>query len=166
MGIGRICYQDEVDRGLGLLRSLPVSPGAIVASKFAGGLLLTIGGSLLVIAAGGLAHWLGWFAPRGGVSLIISLAFSLALVLVLEGLFFLVFFTWDYKRASNVMLLPLLGPLPLAFSSFFRPVIRWVVDRISVDSWYYLMGLLLASLICYLAIGLLAAWVFSRRDVG
>ncbi|WP_257611996.1 ABC-2 transporter permease [Neomoorella thermoacetica] len=143
--MGRICYQDEVDRGLGLLRSLPVSPGAIVASKFAGGLLLTIGGSLLVIAAGGLAHWLGWFAPRGGVSLIISLAFSLALVLVLEGLFFLVFFTWDYKRASNVMLLPLLGPLPLAFSSFFHPVIRWVVDRISVDSWYYLMGLLLAS---------------------
>ncbi|WP_338825910.1 hypothetical protein [Neomoorella thermoacetica] len=81
-------------------------------------------------------------------------------------MFFLVFFTWDYKRASNVMLLPLLGLLPLAFPSFFHPVIRWVVDRISVDSWYFLMGLLLASLICYLAFGLLAAWVFSRRDVG
>ncbi|GEA18586.1 hypothetical protein [Moorella sp. E306M] len=81
-------------------------------------------------------------------------------------MFFLVFSTWDYKRASNVMLLPLLGLLPLVFPSFFRPVIRWVVDRISVDSWYYLMGLLLASLICYLAFGLLAAWVFSRRDVG
>ncbi|WP_277997006.1 ABC-2 transporter permease [Neomoorella humiferrea] len=164
---GRICYQEEVDGGLGLLRSLPVSPGAIVASKFAGGLLLTIGGWFIGIAAGGLAHWLGWFAPQGGSSFqFISLAFPLALVLVLEGLFFLAFFTWDYRRASYVMLLPLLGFLPLAFPSFFRPVIRWVVDRISVDSWYYLMGLLLASLICYLAFGLLAAWVFTRKDVG
>ncbi|WP_338833172.1 hypothetical protein MHLNE_21220 [Moorella humiferrea] len=165
--VGRMCYQEEVDGGLGLLRSLPVSPGAIVASKFAGGLLLTIGGSFIGIAAGGLAHWLGWFAPQGGSSLqFISLAFPLALVLVLEGLFFLVFFTWDYKRASYVMLLPLLCFLPLAFPSLFRPVVGWVVDHITVDSGYFLLGLLLASLFCYLALGLLAGRVFSRRDVG
>ncbi|GFN23057.1 ABC-2 transporter permease [Thermanaeromonas sp. C210] len=165
--VSRMCYQEELDGGLGLLRSLPVSPGAIVASKFAGGLLLTIGGSLLVIAAGSLAYCLGWFALPGGISLLfISLAFPLALVLVLEGLFFLVFFAWDYKRASYVMLLPLLGLLPLAFPSLFRPVIGWVVDHITVDSGYFLPGLLLASLICYLALGLLAGWVFSRRDVG
>ncbi|MDN5326211.1 MAG: hypothetical protein PWP41_907 [Moorella sp. (in: firmicutes)] len=164
----RTCYQEEADGGLGLLRSLPVSPGAIVASKFAGGLLLTIGGSFIGIAAGGLAHWLGWFAPQGGSSLLfISLAFPLALVLVLEGLFFLVFFTWDYKRASYVMLLPFLGLLlPLAFPSFFRPVVGWVVDHITIDSGYFLAGLLLASLFCYLALGLLAGRVFSRRDVG
>ncbi|WP_406676901.1 ABC-2 transporter permease [Neomoorella carbonis] len=165
--VGRMCYQEEVDGGLGLLRSLPVSPGTIVASKFAGGLLLTIGGSLLVIVAGGLAHWLGWFTPQGGISLLfISLAFPLALVLVLEGLVFLVFFTWDYRRASYVMLLPLLGLLPLAFPSLFRPVVGWVLDHITVDSWFFLPGLLLESLICYLALGLLAGRVFSRRDVG
>lgn len=165
--IGRLCYQEEVNGGLSLLRSLPVGPGAIVWSKFLGGLLLVAFSGPLINGMVYLARVMNWWPAAGGAPPAFALAFALALVLVLSGLFLLAFFAWDYRRATYVLLLPLLGLLPLAFPASLRPILRWLVEYVAGSQGTSpAVFIVVAAMACYLALGFLSCRLFSRRDVG
>lgn len=165
--IGRLCYQEELNGGLSLLRSLPISPAAIVWSKFLGGLLLVAFSGLLINGMIGLARVMNWWPAADGAPPVFVLAFALALVLVLSGLFLLAFFAWDYRRATYVLLLPLLGLLPLAFPASLRPILRWLVEYAAGSQGTSpALLIVVAALACYLALGVVSGRVFSRRDVG
>ncbi|MBC7336876.1 MAG: hypothetical protein H5U01_11490 [Clostridia bacterium] len=115
----------------------------------------------------GLARVMNWWPAAGGAPPAFALAFALALVLVLSGLFLLAFFAWDYRRATYVLLLPFLGFLPLAFPSSLRPILRWLVEKAAASQGTSpALLMVVAALASYLALGFLSVWVFSRRDVG
>lgn len=165
--VSRLCYGEELAGGLGLLRALPVSPAAIVWSKFAGTLLATVFGGLAVAAAATLAIRTGWSHPGEGAVPYLTALSTLPPALILEGIFLWAFFRWDYRRASYFMLLPLVF---LAFAFFPRSMAGLVQAAINLRQ-AYPVSLLAAAwcafgLAIFLGLGALTARAFARKDVG
>jgi len=166
MVVGRLCYQEELNRGLAFLRSLPLRPAAIVWSKFLGMLLLLGIFLLALIAAAVLGGVRVSLPPEMNISPAGLLLFPLGFALVLSGVMMLAFFLWDYRRASYVYFLLLLGLLPVAFPAQVLPVVKAAVESLARSPQLYLGGFALAALALYLFLGYLSALALGRRDIG
>ncbi len=163
------CYTEELNKGLAFCRSLPIPASAIVWSKFAGAVLVTLGSGVYVLLLAGLSGYLGWLKLDPSFPLWAAVTTPWVAVFIIHGLFLLLFFSYGYKQAQSITtMLPLLFLLPLTFpestkaklSSYFATLFRGRPDLRSV------LALLLAVAF---GIDVLLTWraskVFEAKDV-
>ncbi|MGB9919233.1 MAG: ABC-2 transporter permease [Moorellales bacterium] len=166
MVVGRLCYQEELNRGLAFLRSLPLRPATIVWSKFVGVLALFGFFSLTLAGAGSLGKVWGSLGRGPDIPPAALVLLPMGLAMVLSGLILLVFFVWDYRRAGYVYVLPLLGLLPAAFPDRIGPLLQRAAENLGRNAQLYLGGFVLVALAAYLLLGWVSAIAFGRKDVG
>lgn len=164
--------QEEVNKGLLFLRSLPVSPMAIAWSKFLVNLLITVASALFMYGIAKALLSLGWLVVEPGdmTHLWLNVSAAWPLIFILQGLHLLLFFAMDYRRATTLtMMLPLLFLLPVAFPSSVKGFRNWISlhlpSLIAAGPFPIFMVALLIGLILDMILVFIAGRVLARREL-
>lgn len=157
----RLAYLEDKNNTIGLLRTMPLKPAAIVFSKFIAQAL--IGGFFVLISAVHLSGVTG----RGAEAFFASLA-AVSVTLLFAGAIFALSFRFGYLKASTYV--------RILFFTFFLPFfipgvqekmnlgIMWFQEHVPL-TWVTALVAELAVLIVYLGIAGLAVWLWERGDV-
>lgn len=149
----RTAYLEEKNNTFVLLKTMPLKSTTIVLSKYVS--LIVVSMIFLLMSAVASLFGLG-----EGFDDMRAVAFGLPVMLVLVGLFFMLFFKFGYIKASNYTRIIFL----LFFLLLFLPSViqRLASVLISIENFFPVIALSL--LIIYLATSLVSISFFNRRE--
>lgn len=149
----RTAYLEEKNNTFVLLKTMPLKPTTIVLSKYVSLIIVSILFLLVSVVA-------SLFGLGEGLDDMMAVAFGLPVMLVLVGLFFMLFFKFGYIKASNYTRIIFL----LFFLLLFLPSVipRLASVLISIEN--FLPVIALSLLIIYLATSLVSISFFKRRE--